>query len=160
MGTTMNTTTSHLYLPSAMSRRRIDETWPESLTRGLFVSEILERHLTHVARDELYGAASPDRLSPLGRPVMVRSDGDGDVVEALTRMDSGCLALIECEHAQLSFEVAGSGRDEVDAATEVLHRALAVEPHRTDRVSVAFWMCGEFHPTLGRRGQRVACRPR
>lgn len=90
MGTTMNTTTRHLYLPPAMRGRRIDDTWPGSLARDLFVSEMLERQLTHVARDELYGAASPDRLALLGRPVIVRSDPDGDEVEALLRMGSGC----------------------------------------------------------------------
>ena len=143
MGTTMNTTTSYLHLPPDARGRRINQTWPGSMARGLFVSEMLERRLTHVACDELYGVASPDRLAPLGRAVIVRSDPDGDEVEALIRMSSGCLALIDTDHGDLSFEVAGTSREEVDAAARVLRGALAAERPPADRVSVAFWMRGD-----------------
>jgi ATPase family associated with various cellular activities (AAA) len=148
MGTTMNSTTTDLQLPSARSQRRLDDAWPQSMARGLFVAEMLQRQLTHVARDELQGTAAPALLAQLGEPVLVRGDRDADEVEALLRMDAGCIALIECDHADLSLEVAGAERERVEAAAGRLRTALAVEPPRREQASVAFWMRGE-------RGGRV-----
>jgi Domain of unknown function (DUF5925)/ATPase family associated with various cellular activities (AAA) len=138
-----NNTQDAVLRPSGMPRRRIAGAWAGAVPRGLFISELLERRLAHVARDEFHGVALPDSLAALGAPVLVRADPAGDEVEALLQLPGGALALVDGDHAQVSIEVAAASRDEAERALAGLRAALASKPSAVDRVPVAFWMQGD-----------------
>src|SRR5215469_3663985 len=127
MGTTMNTTNGDLHLAPAPGPRPVDDAWPGSIARGLFVAEVLRLRLTHIAHDQLHGDASRERLAQIGEPLLHRSDRNGEQVEALFRVDPGCIALIDTDHANLDFEVAAVSRERAEAAAGRLRELLIVE---------------------------------
>jgi Domain of unknown function (DUF5925)/ATPase family associated with various cellular activities (AAA) len=112
--------------------------------RALFVSELLARRLVHVARDSFRGESGPAALSALGTAVLVRSDPKGDEVEAFLRLGDGVIALVDSGHRHVCVEVAAGTREDATRWATGLRAALRTEPPMPDRVSIAFWMRGEW----------------
>ena len=144
MDTTMNITNTSLRPAPSLARRASQSVRTDMLPRALFVSELLARRLVHVAQDSFRGASTPAALSELGTAVLVRSDPKGDAVEAFLRLSAGAIALVDSGHRQVRVEIAASTREEAVRAAGVLREALAIEPPVPDRVSIAFWMRGEW----------------
>ena len=128
------------------------ELWPDALPRALFVAELLTRGLTQVAQDAFAGAAGPDRLGELGEAVLVRANPKADQVEALLRLDTGELALVDVNHGEILIEVGAATRTAAATAGATLRRELAVEPQpQSDQLSVAFWMNAQRRPEVRHR---------
>jgi hypothetical protein len=143
MDPSTSTTSDYLSSPLPRASRYTHGMVPGALPRGLFVSEVLKLGLVHVGQDSFRGAAAVASLEALGRPVLVRADPQGEEVEAVLRLTSGALALIDAGYGHVSVEVAASTRAVADRAVSQLREALAVEAPDATRVSVAFWMCGQ-----------------
>jgi hypothetical protein len=141
MGTTMNITKTGTVAAPAKARR-LEDAWPQAMPRGLFAAAMLERRLSYVAHDQFPGTASPDKLARLGETVLVRTDRDGDEVEALLALNGDSLALVDAGYGNVSVEVAGVTRSEVEESARIARRALESAAPEPDRVSVAFWMQG------------------
>jgi len=144
MDTTMNITNTDLRPDLGGARRAPHPIRPDSLPRALFVAELLARRLVHVARDAFRGDSAPDKLTRLGTPVLVRSDPGADEVEAFLRMRGGEIALVDAGHGHIRVEVAGETFESATRLTAALRAALANEAPVPDRVSIAFWMRGEW----------------
>jgi hypothetical protein len=143
MDTTMNITNTDLRPGLGGARRATHAIRPDWLPRALFVTELLDRRLVHVARDAFRGELKPARLSRLGTPVLIRSDPAADEVEAFLRMRGGEIALLDAGHGHIRVEVAG---ETLEAATRLVRRlraALATEKSVPERVSISFWMRAE-----------------
>jgi hypothetical protein len=117
---------------------------PDMLPRALFVADVLARRLTDIARDEFRGVAEPDVLRHCGMPVLIRCDRDADQVEAYLRLDGGALATVDAGHREVRIEVAAPTRAAAMTAAEQLRRELFVDEPAHDRISIAFWMRGEY----------------
>jgi hypothetical protein len=143
MQTTSNITSTGIRLPPAGGRRAPVGTRPDQLPRALFVAEVVEHGLAHLAHESFRGSAEPALIERIATPVLVRVDADADEVEALVRMGGGA-CLVQAGHGHVMVEVAaGSARVAREACT-MLRGALASEPPVDDRVSIAFWMRGEW----------------
>ena len=142
MATTMNITKTDANVAPHMARR-LKDAWPETVPRGLFVAALLERRLSHVARDEFPGAVSPAQLAQLGEPVLVRADRACDEVEALLLLPGDRIVLVDTAYGNVTVEVGGTTRAAVDSAITTLRGALASSRPEAGRVSVAFWMRGD-----------------
>ena len=141
MGTSMNiNTTSKTRSTTGGVRRRLPETGPQLLPRALYVADVLARGLPHVAREEFRGRSMPEDLARLGRPVLVRSDGDADEVEAYLHLAGGVIALIDTGYGHIEIEAAAATREAAAAAARTLRDALVVEEAEPEHISVAFWM--------------------
>jgi len=143
MDTTMNITNTSLRPAPSHARRAPQFVRTDVLPRALFVSELLERRLVHVAQDSFRGESAPAALSELGTAVLVRSDPKGDEVEALLRLGDGVIALVDSGHRHVRIEVAAGSREEAVRVAGALREALATEPPVPERVSIAFWMRGD-----------------
>lgn len=110
----------------------------------MFVAELIARGLPHVARDSFRGASTPEKLAELTTPVLVRSDPDADEAEAFVRLPGGEIALVDTGHSHVRVEVAAATSDAAHGGLRVLRRALELERPAPERISVAFWMRGEF----------------
>jgi hypothetical protein len=141
MALTMNITKTGTVAAPAKARR-FEDAWPQAMPRGLFAAAMLERRLSHVTRDEFLGTASPQKLTCLGHPVLVRTDRASDEVEALLALAGDCLVLVDAGYGKVYLEVAGIRPREVEEAAQVVRRALESPAPEADRVSVAFWMQG------------------
>jgi hypothetical protein len=117
---------------------------PDLLPRALFVADVLARGFAHVARDEFRGGSDPDALHRCGLPVLVRCDRDADEVEAYVRLPSGELAWVDTGYGHVRIEVAAAGREAAQTAAGRLRQALVIDEPPVERVSVAFWMRGEW----------------
>jgi hypothetical protein len=100
--------------------------------------------LVHVARDAFRGEPAPARLSRLGTPVLIRSDPAADEVEAFLRMRSGEITLLDAGHGHITVEVAGETLEAATRLAAALRAALATEKSAPERVSISFWMRGEW----------------
>src|SRR5690242_8300236 len=141
MGTTMNITKTGTAAAPAKARR-LEDAWPQAMPRGLFAAAMLGRRLSYVAHDQFPGTASPDKLARLGEPVLVRTDRDGDEVEALLALNGDSLVLVDAGYGHVCVEVAGVTRSAVEESAQIARRALESAAPEPDRVSVAFWMQG------------------
>ncbi|MDQ6746298.1 MAG: DUF5925 domain-containing protein [Actinomycetota bacterium] len=140
MNNTMNTQALGISPP----RPRLHDTRPDAVPQALFVAELLAQSLTQVTQDSFRGSSSPAQLQELGAPVLVRSDPQGNEVEALIRLQDKTVALVDAGHGHVRVEIGAACRKAADAAAARLRSVLAFEPPEPDRVSVAFWMRGEF----------------
>jgi hypothetical protein len=136
-------TRDDLNLGRAGGPRRPSALWPESLPRGLFISELLAKGLSYVVHDDFRGVVSPARVAELGHPILMRADPVGEQVEAFVRLARGQIVLIDTDHKQVAIEVAADRHELAAAALSRLRHELATEPSTPDRVSVAFWMSGQ-----------------
>lgn len=143
MDTTMNITNTSLRPAPSLARRASQFVRTDMLPRALFVSELLDRRLVHVAQDNFRGESAPAKLSELGTAVLVRSDPRGDEVEALLRLGDGAIALVDSGHRHVRIEVAAGSREDAARWARGLRAALATEPPMPERVSIAFWMRGD-----------------
>jgi hypothetical protein len=116
---------------------------PDQLPRALFVAELFADQLVHIAQDSFRGSAAATALARLGAPVMVRSDGEDDEIEALVRLRDGSLALIDAGYGDVRVDVAASTRGAADAGAKLIRDRLRTEPTAPDRVPVVFWMRGD-----------------
>ena len=148
MDTITSTTHADLRSPSRASGRRTHAAAPGALPGAMFAAELLWRGLVHISHDEFSGSSPAASLAAVGRPVVVRADPSGDVVEALLRTDDDELVLVDAGYGHVCIEVAAATRAGADAVVTRLRGALAAEPPAPERVSVAFWM-------QGREGARV-----
>ena len=139
-----NITRADLSPPPPGARRPPHGVRPDALPRSLFVAEVIGRRLAHLARDSFGGSSPPATLSELGSPVLIRADPAGDEVEAFVRLSGGELALIDSGHNHVRIEVAAETTQGARRAAAQLRRALESEPASPERVSVAFWMRGEW----------------
>jgi len=139
----LNTTTTNANLSSSRQRvaRRVVAAAPAALPRGLFVAEVLTLGLPHIGQDSFRGVVGGAELDALGQAVLVRADPDGDEVEALLRLPTGQLALIDGGYGDVRVEVAATTRVAAELALAELREAFAATPAPT-RLSVAFWMAG------------------
>ena len=144
MDTTMNITNTDLRPALGGAPRAPHPVRPDSLPRALFVAELLARRLVHIARDAFRGEPAPARLSRLGTPVLIRSDPAADEVEALLRMRSGEIALLDAGHGHITVEVAGETLEAATRLAAAVRAALATEKPAPERVSISFWMRGEW----------------
>jgi hypothetical protein len=144
MDTTMNITNTDLRPALGGARLAPHPIRPDSLPRALFVAEVLARRLPHVARDAFRGEPAPAKLSRLGSPVLIRSDPKANEVEALLRMRGGEIALVDAGHRHITVEVAGETLEATTRVAAALRAALATEKAAPERVSIAFWMRGEW----------------
>lgn len=138
------TSTTHAALTSVVPRasRRAHGAAPALLPRGLFVAEVLAQGLTHLGQDNFRGEVPAAALSRLGMAILVRADPAGNEVEALVRLPTGEIALIDAGYGQVTVEVAASTRTAADRAVLALRSALATPMPAATRISVAFWMRG------------------
>jgi hypothetical protein len=143
MDTTMNITNTGLR-PRSERARSAHALHPSVVPRALFVAELLALRLTHVARDSFRGEANPSRLSELGTPVLVRSDAADDEVEATIRLEGGEPAWIDAGHGQVTVEAAARSGSGARAAAASVRLALESAPPAPERISLAFWMRGDF----------------
>jgi Domain of unknown function (DUF5925) len=143
MDTTMNITNTDLRPGLGGARRATHAIRPDWLPRALFVTELLDRRLVHVARDAFRGEPKPARLSRLGTPVLIRSDPAADEVEAFLRMRGGEIALLDAGHGHMRVEVAGETLEAATRLVRGLRAALATEKSVPERVSISFWMRAE-----------------
>lgn len=144
METTMNIKRDGLQLPLGGGRRPPHAMRPDALPRSLFVGELIARGLPHVACDSFRGASTPEKLAELTTPVLVQSDPDADEVEAFVRLPGGEIALVDTGHSHVRVEVAAATSDAAHGGLRVLQRALELERPAPERISVDFWMRGEF----------------
>ncbi len=143
MDATMNITHTGLR-PRAPEARPAHPARLDALPRGLFVAELLARRLAHVARDSFRGAPSPARIAELASPVMIRSDAQGNEVEAFVRMRGGEIALVDAGHGHVSIEAGAETCAAARCAVAMLRKALESPRPASERVSIAFWMRGEW----------------
>ncbi|HTX30717.1 MAG TPA: DUF5925 domain-containing protein [Solirubrobacteraceae bacterium] len=141
MEPTMNNTRTDLNLPAA-GRRRPHGLRPQVLPQSLFVGEVMQRGLKHVARDRFRGASTVAQLEEISEPLLIRTDAAAAEVEALVRLPGGALALIDTGYSQVEIEVAAETGETARAGASMLRGALEAEPTEPDRISVAFWMRG------------------
>ena len=144
MDTTMNITNADLRPALGGARRAPHLIRPDWLPRALFVTELLDRRLVHVARDVFRGDSAPARLSRLGTPVLIRSDPGADEVEAFLRMRGGEIALLDADHGHIRVEVAAETLEAATRVAAALRAALATAQPVPERVSISFWMRGEL----------------
>ncbi len=144
MEPTMNVTRTDVRAATTAARRPLSGLRPDQLPRALFVGEVLSRCLPHVVTDSFRGDAAQAKLSPLVTPVLVRADPDADEVEAVVRLPTAGVALIDSGYGQVSIEVAAETRAAAAEAAKFLREALESEPPVPASVSVGFWMRGEF----------------
>jgi len=144
MDTTMNITNTDLRPALGGAARTPHPIRPDALPRALFVAELLARRLVHVARDAFRGAPAPAALSRLATPVLIRSDPAASEVEAFLRMRGGEIALLDAGHGHIRVEVAGETLKGATRVASALRAALATEKSVPERVSIAFWMRGEW----------------
>lgn len=149
MGTSMNNTTMNdascdIRSGAVGMRRQTHGTRAEMLPRGLFVADALARGLRHIICDDLRGVGTLDALRRCGTPVLVHSDRDADEVDAYLQMGGGALALVDMNHGHLEIEVAASTHQAARDAFEHLRRELIVDAPPAERISLGFWMCGEY----------------
>ena len=143
MDTTMNITHTGLR-PRAPEARPAHPARPDALPRGLFVAELLARRLAHVARDSFRGEPTPARIAELASPVMVRSDAQGNEVEAFVRLRGGEIALVDAGHGHVWIEAGAETSAAARYAVAMLREALESPRPVSERVSIAFWMRGEW----------------
>jgi len=147
MGMNTNITKTALSL-SPRVVRRLEGAWPESIVRGLFVSELLARSLPYIAQDEFPGSPTPDQLAEFGRLALLRADRSGNEIEALLRLPGDGIAFVDVDYGTVSVEVAGTERNKVQSTSHELRSRFTSSPPTPDRISVAFWI-------RGRRGGEV-----
>jgi len=116
---------------------------PQQVPRALFVAELIARGFVHIAQDSFRGRAQPATLAELGTPIMVRTDGPADEIEALLRLRDGELVLIDADHSHVWIDVAARTRRAADAIAQRLRDRLRTGPTVAERVSLAFWMNGD-----------------
>jgi hypothetical protein len=143
MDTTMNITHTDLR-PRAAEARPAHPARPDALPRALFVAELLASRLPHVAWDAFRGAPTPARLAGLAAPVLIRSDAGHDELEAFVRLRGGGIALVDAGHGHVRIEAAGKTSAEAECAAATLRRGLESPRPVRERVSIAFWMRGEW----------------
>ena len=142
MDACVNNTRSDRRVAAIGPRRHTRGTSLDALPRALFVADVLERGLAHIARDEFRGVSGPDVLDRCGTLILVRCDREVAEVEAYLRLPSGALALIDAGYGHVGIEIAANTHQAARTAVEQLRRALAVDEPASDRISVAFWMRG------------------
>lgn len=143
MDTTMNITHAGLR-PRSDQARPVHPLHPSVVPRARFVAELPALRFTHMAWDTFRGTASPAKLTEFGAPMLIRSDTHDDEVEALIRPRSGEIVWIDAGHGQVTIEAAGEAPESARAAAARMRRALESPPPVAERVSIAFWMRGEF----------------
>jgi hypothetical protein len=143
MDTTMNITHTGLR-PRTGQARSAHALHPSVVPRALFVAELLVLRLAHLARDSFRGTPSPASLTDLGVPMLIRSDASDDEIEAVIRLRGGEIVWIDAGHGQVTIEAAGTAAESARAAVARLRQALESPPPVAERVSIAFWMRGEF----------------
>jgi hypothetical protein len=144
MDTTMNITRTDLRPASPDARRAQHGIRPAGLPAAMYIAELVARGLVYVARDSFRGAVTPSKLAELATPVLIRSDPDADEVEAFLRSGGGEIALVDGDYGHVSIEAAASSHDAARRLVATLRRALEAEPTAPERVSIAFWMRGEW----------------
>jgi hypothetical protein len=77
-------------------------------------------------------------------PMLIRSDASDDEVEAVIPLRGGEIVWIDAGHGQVTIEAAGEAAESARAAVARLRHALESPPAVAERVSIAFWMRGEF----------------
>jgi hypothetical protein len=111
--------------------------------RGLFVADVLERRLTHIAHDTFSGVVTRATVKNLGEAVLVRADC-GDSFEAVLRLGERTVALIDSGNGHVGVEVAGDDFPAVERALRTLRDGLAATPPPRGTVSVAFWIQDQY----------------
>jgi hypothetical protein len=144
MDTTMNITNVGLQLQRKRPGPKPHATRPNQLPRGLFVAEVLANGLAHIVQDTFRGATEPTKLGALGSVVLVRSEADGDEVEALLRLGDGAIVLVDAGYGRVWIEVAASTHASAASGAALLRDALRTEKPIPERVPIAFWMRGEW----------------
>ncbi|MDQ6775993.1 MAG: DUF5925 domain-containing protein, partial [Actinomycetota bacterium] len=144
MGTNDNNTRADLQLTPGGVRRTPHDFRTDALPRALFVAEVVAHGLSHMTQDSFRGLTPPAKLSELASAVLVRADHEADEVEAFLRLPGGELALVDTGHGHVRIEVASDTRQAANTAAKTLRAALETGPPVADRVSVAFWMRGEW----------------
>lgn len=143
MDTTMNITHTGLR-PRAPEARTAHPARLDALPRGLFVAELLARRLSHVARDSFRGEPTPARIAELASPVMIRSDAQANEVEAFVRLRGGEIAFLDAGHGHVWIEAGAETSAAARHAVAMLREALESPRPVAERVSIAFWMRGEW----------------
>jgi len=136
-------TRKELRLPPAGGRREPVGTRPDQLPRALFAAEVVGRGLAHVVHDSFRGTAEPAVVAGLAKPVLIRADSEANEVEALVRLGGG-VGLIDAGHGHVELEVAADTPDAAEAGAAMLREVLRTDPPAPERVSLAFWMRGEW----------------
>jgi hypothetical protein len=117
---------------------------PGTLPSALFVAELLARGLGHVAHDAFRGECSERTLAALGAPIIARADREHTTLEAVLVLGGGELALLDAGHGHVELEIAAGTRSAAAEATARLRERLASDQPGEERVSIAFWMRGEW----------------
>jgi hypothetical protein len=144
MGISMNNSRTDLRTDVLGARRDADEMGPRMLARGLFVADVLARGLGHIAHAGFRGAYSREALGGRVAPIFSRRLCGTDSVEVYLQLAAGALALADAGYGHVRIEVAAATRDRAEAAAGWLREALIIDEPPVERISVAFWMCGEF----------------
>jgi hypothetical protein len=143
MGSTMNITRKDLHLRSPGGR--LPRAFrPGALPQSLFVSEVISRGLTHVARDSFRGSSPPAKLEELTTAVLIRADPAADEIEAFVRLPGGAIALVDTDHSHVRIEVAADSDRGARAGAATLRSALQTSPPTPQQICVSFWMRGEW----------------
>ena len=143
MEQTMNITKTDLVPRPAGGRGVLAEMTAEALPEAQFLSAVVARGLTHIAREAFSGSAPPATLAELSAAILVRADRDGNAVEAFVQLHEGQLALVDAGYGNVRVDVAATTRAAATRGVAVLREALRSEPPVETRVGVAFWMRGE-----------------
>jgi hypothetical protein len=151
MDTGTNITRPDLRPARPASRRGPSGFRPNALPQSLFVAELLARGLPYIAQDDFAGECAERGLRDVGTPVLIRADREFNELEALVRLRTGELALIDAGYGQVRVEVAGDSRERTKTAAAALRQAFASEPPAPDRISVAFWMRSDSGGTVRHR---------
>jgi Domain of unknown function (DUF5925)/ATPase family associated with various cellular activities (AAA) len=157
MDTSMNNTRPDLHPGVTGVRRQTHGMRPDMLPRALFVADVLAERLAHIAYDQFRGSAEPDALARCGTPVLVRCDREEGQVEAYLRVPGGVLALVHAGHQDIRIEVAGTARQAARSVATQLRQALIADEPPADRISVGFWMRGEYGGEVRHRKIDAEC---
>jgi hypothetical protein len=142
MGINTNITKTAVSLSPRVARR-LEFARPGAVVRALFVTELLERQLSHIAQDRFPGSPSSDQLAELGRLALLRADGSGNEIEALLHLPGDRIAFVDVDYGTVTIEVAGAEHSKVQAIGSELRTRLASSTPAPDGISVAFWIRGE-----------------
>ena len=143
MEPTINITKTDLVAQPAAGRGVPIEILTEDLPQARFVTAMVTRRLAHVANDSFSGAAAPSALAELSTAILVRSDRDGNAVEAFVQLRDGQLAFVDAGYGSVRIEVAAASREAAAAGAATLREALRTEPPAQTSITIAFWMRNE-----------------
>jgi hypothetical protein len=119
------------------------------LPRARFLEALAASGLVQMGHDEFAAEIDAETATALGDAVLVRTDVDGDELEAFVRLEGGGLLLLDYGWGDLTVEVAAPSREAVTAELARLRAALAAPEPDDEEISMAFWVDGSS------RGGRV-----